>query len=49
MTYEEQARKWAARKGMCQGKIGIVNVYEMKDGWEKYRVLSFEKENDNWL
>lgn len=48
-TYEEQARKWAMRKGMRQEKSGIVNVYEMKDNWEGYRVLSFENENEKWL
>lgn len=48
-TFEEQARKWAVRKGMRQGKSAIVNVYEMEENWEKYRVLSFEKENEKWL
>lgn len=45
-TYEEQAKKWAIRKGMRQEKAPIVNVYELNEQWEKYRVLSFEKEND---
>lgn len=48
-TFEEQAKKWAVRKGMRQGKTAIVNVYEMEDNREKYRVLSFEKENEKWL
>ena len=48
-TYQEQAKKWAVRKGMRQGKTAIVNVYNMEDNWEKYRVLSFEKENEKWL
>lgn len=48
-TFGEQAKKWAIRKGMRQGKTAIVNVYEMEDNWEKYRVLSFEKENEKWL
>lgn len=48
-TFEAQAKKWAVRKGMRQGKTAIVNVYEMEDSWEKYRVLSFEKENEKWL
>ena len=34
---------------MRQGKTAIVNVYNMEDNWEKYRVLSFEKENEKWL
>lgn len=48
-TYEEQAKKWAVRRGMRQEKTAIVNVYDMEDNWEKYRVLSFEKENEKWL
>ena len=48
-SFEEQAKKWAVRKGMRQGKTAIVNVYEMENDWEKYRVLSFEKENEKWL
>ncbi len=30
-TYQEQAEKWAVRKGMRQGKAAIVNVYQMED------------------
>ena len=48
-TYEDQARKWAMRKGMRQEKLGIVNVYELKDSWDGCRVLSFENENEKWL
>lgn len=48
-TYEDQARKWAMRKGMRQEKPGIVNVYELKDNWDGWRVLSFENENEKWL
>lgn len=48
-TFEEQAKKWAVRKSMRQGKSAIVNVYEMKDNLENYRVLSFKKENGKWL
>ena len=48
-TYEEQAKKWAVRKGMRQEKIGVVNVYTLMDSLENYRVLSFEEENEKWL
>lgn len=48
-TYEEQARKWVIRKGMRQEKPALVNVYEMTEDLGKYRVLSFEKENEKWL
>ena len=48
-TYEEQAKKWAVRKAMRQEKTAIVNVYELEDTWDNYKVLSFEEENDKWL
>ena len=30
-TFENQAKKWAVRKGMRQKKTAIVNVYELSD------------------
>lgn len=48
-TFEEQARKWALRKGLRQEKKAVVNVYEMKKDLRDYRVLTFEHENEQWL
>lgn len=48
-SFENQARKWAVRKGMRQEKNGIVNVYELLEDWSSLQVLSFEKENEKWL
>ena len=48
-SFENQAEKWAVRKGMRQEKSGIVNVYDLSEDWSEFRVLSFEKENDKWL
>jgi hypothetical protein len=48
-TFENQARKWAVRKGMRQEKPAIVNVYEMSEDWTNLHVLSFEQENEQWL
>ena len=48
-TFENKAKKWAARKGMRQKKTPIVNVYEMSEEWQNLKVLSFEKENEEWL
>ena len=48
-SFENQAKKWAIRKGMRQNKPGIVNIYELKDNWKDYNVLSFEEENEKWL
>ena len=43
------SKKWAVRKGMRQEKTAIVNIYELSEKWDDYRVLSFEKENEKWL
>lgn len=48
-TFENQAKKWAVRKGMRQKKTAIGNVYELSEEWSGFRVLSFEKENEKWL
>ena len=48
-SFEKQAKKWAIRKGMRQNKPAIVNVYEMREDLNDFRVLSFEKENEKWL
>lgn len=48
-TYESQAEKWAIRKSMRKNTEAIVNIYELDENWEGFRVLSFEKENDKWL
>lgn len=48
-TFENQAKKWVARKGMRQKKTPIVNIYEMSEEWQNLKVLSFEKENEEWL
>lgn len=48
-SFENQAKRWAFRKGMRQEKPGIVNIYELSEDWSKFRILSFEKEDEKWL
>lgn len=48
-TYQEQAEKWALRKGVRKQMPSYVNVYEMADDLTSFKVLSFEKENEKWL
>ena len=48
-TFENQAKKWAVRKGMRQEKAAIVNVYELSEEWDNFPVLSFEKKMKNGL
>ena len=45
-TFENQAKKWAVRKGMRQEKNAIVNVYELSEAWDDFKVLSFEKASE---
>jgi hypothetical protein len=48
-SYEEQARKWAVRKGMRLGKNAVVNVYDLDGSLDDLRTLSFGNENEQWL
>lgn len=48
-TYEEQAKKWAVRKGLRRETQAVVNIYELKDDLSAYRVLSFNNEDEQWL
>lgn len=48
-SFEEQAKKWAKRKALRQGKTAIVNVYELPEQLDNCRVLSFDNENERWL
>ena len=48
-SFEQQAKKWAVRKGMRQEKSAIVNVYKLLENWSEFQVLSFERENEKWI
>jgi len=48
-SYEDQARKWATRKAMRQNSTAVVNIYELSEDWDSFKVLSFEKEDEKWL
>lgn len=48
-TYQEQAERWALRKGVRKQMPSYVNIYEMADDLTSVEVLSFEKENEKWL
>lgn len=47
--YEDQARKWARRRGMRNNSQGVINIYEISDNWEGLNTLSFQNENEKWL
>ena len=48
-SYENQAKKWATRKAMRQDSTAVVNVYELSENGDSFKVLSFEKEDEKWL
>ncbi len=48
-TFQNQAEKWALRKGLRQRSAAIVNIYEMSEQLKEYSVLSFERETEKWL
>ena len=47
-TYQKQAEKWALRKGLRQGKTAIVNIYEMSQDINDFKVLSFAFERQHF-
>ena len=44
-TFENQAKKWAVRKGMRQEKNAIVNVYELSEAWDDFKILSLDRKS----
>lgn len=48
-TFQNQAEKWALRKGLRQRADAIVNIYEMSERLTGFRVLTFGKETEEWL
>ena len=46
-TFENQAKKWAVRKGMRQEKAAIVNVYELSEEWMILRYYLLKKKMRN--
>ena len=47
-SFQNQAKRWALRKGMRLSKPAIVNAYEIET-MEKYRVKKFEDTDREWL
>ena len=48
-TFENQAKKWAARKGMRQEKTAIVNVYELSENGMDFEYCLLKKKMRNGL
>ncbi len=48
-TFENQARKWAVRKGMRQEKTPIVNVYELSENGMILEYYPLKKKMKNGL
>ena len=47
--YQEQAERWALRKGIRKQMPSYINIYEMENDLTSYKVLSFGEENEKWL
>ncbi len=49
-TFQKQAEKWALRKAdRMETGIATVNIYELKDDLEEYKVKKFDSDNEDWL
>ena len=47
-SFQKQAERWAARKGMRLSRPGIINVYEIGD-FSDFRVKRFTDTDNEWL
>ncbi|MCD7833258.1 MAG: DUF3990 domain-containing protein [Lachnospiraceae bacterium] len=48
-TYRQQAEKWAGRKAVRTGRKPIINVYQLPDAWDGFRVLEFHGADEECL
>lgn len=49
-TFQKQAEKWALRKAdRIETGIATVNIYDLKDNLEEYKVKKFDSDNESWL
>lgn len=48
-SFQKQAEKWAKRRGLRKKKAAVVNVYEITDVLDEYKVLKFDNEDEKWL
>ena len=49
-TFQKQAEKWALRKAdRIETGIATVNIYELKNNWEEFKVMKFDSDNESWL
>ena len=48
-SYRGQAERWAKRKAMRSRRSPILNIYEIADDLDEYKVLNFQRINETWL
>lgn len=49
-TFQKQAEKRALRKAdRIETGIATVNIYDLKDNLEEYKVKKFDSDNEDWL
>lgn len=47
-TIYEQAEKYAQRF-LRRNKTALINVYELDENWDKWKILRFDNYNKDWL
>ena len=45
-NFWEPGKEMDSSKWHETGKVAIVNIYELSEEWDNFKVLSFEKENE---
>ena len=45
-NFRKSGKEMGSSKGHETGKVAIVNIYELSEEWDNFKVLSFEKENE---
>lgn len=49
-TFQKQAEKWASRKAdRIESGIATVNVYDLNEDWNDFKVKKFNYDNEAWL
>lgn len=48
-SFQSQAERWAKRKAVRFGGKPIVNIYELSDNLDHYKVLCFENNDKEWV
>jgi hypothetical protein len=48
-SYQEQAERWARRKALRASGSAIINIYELTEDYDEFRLLEFEEDDKEWV